>query len=72
MQSAAEEFRQEIWSKLRPIFDKYAKGSEQLKTCDIDTIIREVLGYTQWSDIHYVMANMFKLDTDKNGTVDFT
>ncbi len=71
MQGTSENLRYELWDKLKVIFDKYAEGGEFIHTSKVETIVREVLGETSPQEIDYVIKNMFRLDADGSGTVDF-
>lgn len=70
MQGTAEVLRNELWDKLKVVFDKYAQGAE-IQTGRVEEIVRDVLGETSPQEIDYVIKNMFRLDSDGNGTVDF-
>lgn len=71
MQGASEKLKYELWDKLKVIFDKYAGENGEIKTSVVETIVREVLGETSIQEIEYVIKNMFRLDADGSGTVDF-
>ena len=71
MQGASENLRYELWDKLKVIFDKYAGATESIQTSRVQEIVRDVLGQTTPQEIDYVIKNMFRLDADGSGTVDF-
>lgn len=71
MQGASENLKYALWDKLKVVFDKYAGASESIPTSEVETIVRDVLGETTPQEIEYVIKNMFRVDPDGSGTVDF-
>jgi Ca2+-binding EF-hand superfamily protein len=71
MQNASEVMRYELWDKLKVVFEKYAGHDGEIQTSKVEEIVRDVLGETTPQEIDYVIKNMFRLDTDGNGSVDF-
>ncbi len=71
MQGAAQELRYQLWDKLKVIYDKYATQGAEIQTSKVEEIVRDVLGETTQQEIDYVIKNMFRLDADGSGAVDF-
>jgi len=53
------------------VFEKYAGHEGEIQTSKVEEIVRDVLGETTSQEIDYVIKNMFRLDADGSGTVDF-
>lgn len=60
----------DLWDRLRAVFNKHAIGDE-IPTKNVEDVIRDSLDHTSQQDIDYVVKNMFRLDKDASGTVDF-
>jgi Ca2+-binding EF-hand superfamily protein len=72
MQSYAETIRDSIWGKLQEIFMKYTGGKTSIVSTQIESIVREVLKETDQTEVDYVVKNLFRLDSDGSGSIDFT
>ena len=70
MQSYAEGIRNAVWSKLEEIFIRYAGGKTYIRNEEIEKVITEDLNETSQAEIDYVMKNLFRLDSDNNGSID--
>ena len=71
MQSYAQGIRNAVWGKLDEIFKKYAGTKPYIEHSELERVVREVLGETSPAEIDYVMKNLFRLDADNNGYIDF-
>lgn len=71
MQSYAETIRESIWGKLHEIFLKYTGGKTSIVSNQIEAIVREVLKETDQTEVDYVVKNLFRLDSDGSGSIDF-
>lgn len=63
--------RQQIWSGMEQLFAKYAEGAKSITPKQIEKVLKEVMGREDPSEIDYVLNNLFRLDTDGSGDVDF-
>jgi hypothetical protein len=71
MQSYADIIRESVWGKLNDIFVKYTGGKATISSDQIGRIVVEVIKETDQDEIDYVLRNLFRLDTDGNGSIDF-
>lgn len=71
MQGYAEGIRDAVWKKLEEIFKRYAGDKTYIQLGELERVVREVLGETSQAEIDYVMKNLFRLDSDNNGSIDF-
>lgn len=71
MQTYAETIRESVWSKLHTIFLEATGGKDTIVSDQIKSILIKVLNITDQNEIDYVLKNLFRLDTDNNGTIDF-
>lgn len=72
MQAYAEVIRESIWGKLHEIFQKYTGGKTSIVSSQIEAIVREVLQETEQTEVDYVVKNLFRLDSDGSGAIDFS
>lgn len=71
MQGAHNELRSTLWKNLKTIYDRYAEANGEIPTSKVEEIVVDVLGETTQQEIDYVVKNMFRLDADGSGHVDF-
>lgn len=71
MQGAHNELRSSLWKNLKTIYDRYAEANGEIPTSKVEEIVVDVLGETTQQEIDYVVKNMFRLDADGSGHVDF-
>lgn len=71
MQGAAEALRENLWGKLRTIYNNFSKGSEEIKIQAVEQFVVDVLKEDNQNELDYVMKNIFRLDADGSGTVSF-
>ena len=71
MQTYAETIRESVWSKLNKIFLEATGGKDIIVSDQIREILINALGITDQLEIDYVLKNLFRLDTDNNGNIDF-
>lgn len=71
MQSYAETIREQVWGKLHKIFLEATGGKDTIVDLQIKDILVRVLNITDQLEIDYVLKNLFRLDTDNNGSIDF-
>lgn len=70
MQYVSKEIRNDLWDKLKVIFNRYVDPrTGELEPTSVEEIVREVLGEKSKMEVDYVMKNMFRLDLDSNGGV---
>ena len=70
MQYVSKEIRNDLWDKLKVIFNRYVDPrTGELQPTSVEEIVREVLGEKSKMEVDYVMKNMFRLDLDSNGGV---
>jgi hypothetical protein len=70
MQYVSKEIRNDLWNKLKVIFNRYVDPrTGELQPTSVEEIVREVLGEKSKMEVDYVMKNMFRLDLDSNGGV---
>lgn len=72
MQGYFESVREQVWLRMRQLFDRYTGGSASISPAQIEQVLRKELGRDERSEIDYVLKNLFRLDTDGSGDVDFT
>ena len=71
MQTYAETIRESVWVKLHKIFLEATGGKDIIVSDQIREILINALGVSDPLEIDYVIKNLFRLDTDNNGNIDF-
>ena len=71
MQTYAETIREDAWGKLRTIFQDVTGGKDVITVDQIVGVLNNTLKITEDDEIQYVTRNLFRLDTDNNGKIDF-
>lgn len=71
MQGYSTIIRDQVWSKLEDIFRTYTKGMSTINTAQLEDLTREVLKEEAESEVHYMVRNISRIDTDNSGQVDF-
>lgn len=71
MQTYAETIREDVWGKLNKIFLEATGGKDNILSEEIHKVLVNTLKITDQSEIDYVLKNLFRLDTDNNGKIDF-
>jgi len=71
MQTYAETIREDVWGKLNKIFLEATGGKDIIVPDQIQHVLVNTLKITEQTEIDYVLKNLFRLDTDNNGKIDF-
>lgn len=71
MQGYAASIRDQVWTQLRQIYDRYTGGQKSINKKQLEALTREVLREEQDAEIHYMVRNISKIDVDNSGEVDF-
>ena len=71
MQTYAETIREDVWGKLNKIFLEATGGKNAILSNEIKGVLINTLKITDQHEIDYVLKNLFRLDTDNNGNIDF-
>jgi hypothetical protein len=72
MQSGASVVKNELWKNLEVFFNQYKNEKGEIPTADLDNFIVDVLKESDCSERDYILKNLWRLDSDQNGTVSLT
>lgn len=67
----SQRIREEVWQRLRTIFNGYTNGAECIGQEQLARLVQEVLREDTQRELDYVMLNLNRIDTDANGSIDF-
>lgn len=71
MQNHANKMRNDLWSNLKAIYDVQSNGKDEITTVQVENIVKNIMKQTDQYELEYIFKNLFRLDTDGSGTVDF-
>lgn len=63
--------RDSLWSGLRTIYNKVSNGKSDISTSQVEYVVKNVIGETDQMELDYIFKNLFRLDPDGSGGVDF-
>ena len=71
MQEYAMRVRTSLWTEIKKVFDAVSKGNLTITIPQVEFVVKNVIGETDRAELDYIFKNIFRLDVDNNGLIDF-
>ena len=64
--------RTNLWTELKKIFDDISMGNNRMSIPQVEYVVKNVIGETDQLELDYIFKNLFRLDTENIGAVNFS